>query len=283
MSPVAQATPVAIPAAGERTRPAAPSAPPPAPPPAPPVGPAAPPPAARVKEQPAIASRAALEEQKRSLPDLCAGLFAYVLWLRALPEGQGPEVRAVYQRFDELLREIDNGGKRNGVAPESVRLVLFALAAFADEMILTSKLAFRSSWADQPLQLTYFNENAAGEEFFIRLESSRKLSDGSAADVLESFYLCLSLGFKGRFGGSPKLEKQRRSLMEKLAADIRALHGVAGGLSPHSGRPLLEARVARGFSPWLIPTILLLVVLVVLILLNTFLRIWAVDAAAAFS
>ncbi len=230
-----------------------------------------------------MTARAALEEQKRSLPDLCAGLFAYVLWLRAQPEGQGPEVRAVYQRFDELLREIDNGGKRNGVAPESVRLVLFALAAFADEMILTSKLAFRSSWADQPLQLTYFNENAAGEEFFIRLESSRKLADGSAADVLESFYLCLSLGFKGRFGGSPKFEKQRRSLMEKLAADISSLRGVAGGLSPHAGRPLLEQRVARGFSPWLIPTIALLVVLAVLIILNILLRLMAVDAVAAFT
>jgi type VI secretion system protein ImpK len=275
MSPVAQATPVALPTAGERARPA--------PPALPPAGPPAPPPAARVKEQPAISARAALEEQKRSLPDLCAGLFAYVLWLRAQPEGQGPEIRAVYQRFDELLREIDNGGKRNGVAAESIRLVLFALAAFADEMILTSKLAFRSSWADQPLQLTYFNENAAGEEFFTRLESSRKLSDGSAADVLESFYLCLSLGFKGRYGGSPKFEKQRRSLMEKLATDIRALRGVAGGLSPHAGRPLLEQRVARGFSPWLIPTIALLVVLFVLLLLNTLLRIWAVDAVAAFS
>ena len=104
MSPVAPATPVAMPTASARERPAPPAAPP------------VPPPAGRAKEQPALTARAALEEQKRSLPDLCAGLFAYVLWLRAQPEGQGPEVRAVYQRFDELLREIDNGGKRNGVA-----------------------------------------------------------------------------------------------------------------------------------------------------------------------
>ncbi len=230
-----------------------------------------------------MAPRAALEEQKRSLPDFCAGLFAYVLWLRSLPEGQTPEIRVVYQRFDELLREIDNGGKRNGIAPESVRLVLFALAAFADEMILTSKLTFRASWADQPLQLTYFNENAAGEEFFIRLESSRRLADGSAADVLESFYLCLSLGFKGRFGGSPKMEKQRRSLMEKLAADIQSLRGVAGGLSPHAGRPLVESRVARGFSVWLIPAIALLATLAVLVILNILLRLLAMDAVATFT
>lgn len=192
-------------------------------------------------------------------------------------------MRAVYQRFDELLREIDNGGKLNGASPESIRLVLFALSAFADEMILTSSLPFRSAWADQPLQLTYFNENAAGEEFYVRLDSCHKLKDGSTADVLESYYLCLSLGFKGRFGGSPKLEKQRRSLMEKLASDIGALRGVAGGLSPHAGRPLVAAKVSRGASPWLIPSIAALVTVAVFIILNILVRCLAADTVAAFT
>lgn len=271
MSPTAQATP-------------APSPAPPVVPPAPrqSASPAPAKPKATASLRPVAQTRSAPDEQKRSIPDLCAGLFAYVLWLRKLSEAQAPDVRAVYQRFDELLREIDNGGKRNGASPESVRLVLFALSAFADEMILTSKLPFRGAWADQPLQLTYFNENAAGEEFYVRLDSSHKIADGSAADVLESFYLCLSLGFKGRYGGSPKSEKQRRSLMEKLASDIRALRGVAGGLSPHAGRPLVAERVSRGASLWLVPTIALLVTVAVFIILNILIRCQAADTVAAF-
>jgi|GEM_PF-298528 type IV/VI secretion system ImpK/VasF family protein len=268
MSPIAQATP-APPTTGQ--------APAKASSPVPNASKASP-----AQTRPVAIARPAPDEQKRSIPDLCAGLFAYVLWLRGQAEDQAPDVRAVYQRFDELLREIDQGGKRNGAAPESIRLVLFALSAFADEMILTSKLPFRSAWADQPLQLTYFNENAAGEEFYVRLESSHKLTDGSAADVLESFYLCLSLGFKGRYGGSPKFEKQRRSVMDKLAADIRSLRGAAVGLSPHAGRPLVAEKVSRGASIWLAPTIALLVTLAVLIILNILVRFLAADTAAAF-
>jgi type VI secretion system protein ImpK len=225
----------------------------------------------------------AATQSGRSLPDLCAGLFAYVLWLRAQPEGKAPDVRAVYQRFDELLRGIDADGQRGGATPENVRLVIFALAAFADEMILSSKLPFRAAWADQPLQLTYFNENAAGEEFFTRLEVSRKLRDGGAADVLESYYLCLSLGFKGRFGGSPKLEKQRRSLMEQLVVDIRSARGNATGLSPHALNPTNAAPAAPLIPLWLVPSLAVAALIVMAIALGVLLSQLAAGTAAAFA
>jgi type VI secretion system protein ImpK len=229
------------------------------------------------------AADAAAGAPSRSLPDLCAGLFAYVLWLRGQEEAKAPDVRAVYQRFDELLRDIDAQGQRGGAAPERVRLVLFALVAFADEMILTSKLPFRAEWADQPLQLTYFNENAAGEEFFTRLETSRRPGEPAAAEVLESYYLCLSLGFKGRFGGSPKLEKQRRSFMERLAADISAARGAAGGLSPHVS-PATGVEPASGrISVWLVPVLAALALLAVAVVLNVLVNNLASDAVAAFA
>lgn len=219
----------------------------------------------------------------RSLPDLCAGLFAYVLWLRSQPADKVPDVRAVYQRFDELLRGIDADGQRGGATPENVRLVIFALAAFADEMILSSKLPFRAAWADQPLQLTYFNENAAGEEFFTRLEVSRRLRDAGAADVMESYYLCLSLGFKGRFGGSPKLEKQRRSLLEQLVTDIRAARGNASGLSPHAIKPASVEPAAQLVPVWLVPSLAVAALVVLAIALGVMISQLASGTVAAFA
>lgn len=233
----------------------------------------------------AVASAATpvASQSGRSLPDLCAGLFAYVLWLRAQPEAKAPDVRMVYQRFDELLRGIDADGQRGGAAPENVRLVIFALAAFADEMILSSKLPFRAVWADQPLQLTYFNENAAGEEFFTRLEVSRKLRDVGAADVLESYYLCLSLGFKGRFGGSPKLEKQRRSLMEQLVVDIRSARGNSTALSPHALNPTNAVPASSLVSVWLVPSLAVAALVVMAIALGVLVSQLAAGAATAFA
>lgn len=231
----------------------------------------------------ALAATPAVSQPGRSLPDLCAGLFAYVLWLRSQPEDKAPDVRAVYQRFDELLRGIDADGQRGGATADNVRLVIFALAAFADEMILSSKLPFRAAWADQPLQLTYFNENAAGEEFFTRLEVSRRLRDAGAADVLESYYLCLSLGFKGRFGGSPKLEKQRRSLLEQLVADIRVARGNASGLSPHAVNPASESPAPQLVPIWLVPSLAVAALLAMVIALGILVSQLAVGAVAAFA
>ncbi len=219
----------------------------------------------------------------RSLPDLCAGLFAYVLWLRAQEGAKVPDVRAVYQHFDELLREIDVEGQKGGAKPEHVRLVLFALAAFADEMILTSKLPFRAAWGDQPLQLTYFNENAAGEEFYARLDSTRRAGENIPPDVHESYYLCLSLGFKGRYGGSPKLEKQRRSYMELLAADIGAARGAVGGLSPHVSQATNAAPAPRRVSVWLVPVLAGVALLLLAVVLNLLVHRLAADAVAAFA
>lgn len=228
-------------------------------------------------------SAVAVPASGRLLPDLCAGLFAYVLWLRAQDDAKAPDVRVVYQRFDEMLREIDTEGQRGGATPEHVRLVLFALVAFADEMILTSKLPFRAAWADQPLQLAYFNENAAGEEFFTRLDAIRKPGETATADVLESYYLCLSLGFKGRFGGSPKSEKQRRSYMERLAADISAARGTAGGLSPHVAAVDGIVPGPRRLPVWLLPVLTAIVLLAAVIVANVLVHYLAADAVAAFA
>lgn len=224
----------------------------------------------------------AVSAPARPLPDLCAGLFAYVLWLRVQEEAAVPEVRVVYQRFDEMLREIDAEGQRGGATPEHVRLVLFALVAFADEMILTSRLPFRAAWADQPLQLAYFNENAAGEEFYTRLESIREPGGNVAAEVLESYYLCLSLGFKGRYGGSPKLEKQRRSYMERLAADISAVRGAAGGLSPHLAAASSAPESSR-MPVWLLPMLAVIALVALVVVLNLLVYGLAADAMAAFA
>jgi type VI secretion system protein ImpK len=222
-------------------------------------------------------------ESGRSLPDLCAGLFVYVLWLRSQPPEKAPDVRVVYQRFDELLRGIDADGQRGGATAENVRLVIFALAAFADEIILSSKLPFRSAWADQPLQLTYFNENAAGEEFFTRLEISRKHRNSAAADVLESYYLCLSLGFKGRYGGSPKREKQRRTLMEQLVIDIRSARGNTTGLSPNAHHPLHLAPPMQRISVWLVPSLSIATLIIMVIVMGVFISQLAAKAASAFA
>jgi type VI secretion system protein ImpK len=221
-----------------------------------------------------------------ALPDLCAKCFAYTLWLVQAPAAQGLDVRSIHQRYDELLREFDAEGRRAGYEVAQVRLAMFALVAFIDELVLTSAHAVKKTWSDQPLQLTYFNENSAGEEFYVRLEAARRGESTRDVDVQEAFYLCLSLGFHGRYAGSSRAEKQRRSLMEQLAAEIRSRRGAtAASLSPpwpHAIRAASEHLGERVRSVWAIPLMVGACLLILLVVWNVLLYQAAATAAAAF-
>jgi len=218
-----------------------------------------------------------------ALPDLCAKCFAYTLWLVQAPAAQSLDVRTIHQRYDELLREFDAEGRRAGYEVTQVRLAMFALVAFIDELVLTSAHLVKKTWSDQPLQLTYFNENSAGEEFYVRLEAARRGESARDVDVQEAFFLCLSLGFHGRYAGSSRAEKQRRSLMEQLAGEIRSRRGAtASSLSPHAIRVVSEQLGERLRPVWGVPLVIGALLLILLVIWNVLLYQAAATAAATF-
>lgn len=60
-----------------------------------------------------------------------------------------------------------------------------------------------------------------------------------AADLLEVYYLCLLLGFKGRYAAGGDL----RSIMSAIQEKIRRVRGPAGPLSPRGAIPADAVRV----------------------------------------
>jgi len=101
--------------------------------------------------------------------------------------------------------------------------------------------------------------------------------------VHESFYLCLSLGFKGRFGGSPKLEKQRRSYMEQLATDISAARGATGALSQHVAAVGSIVPEAPRRSLWRLPLMAMAIFVVAVVILNILVHCLASKAITVFA
>jgi type VI secretion system protein ImpK len=100
----------------------------------------------------------------------------------------------------------------------------------------------RGAWGSRPLQMQYFNENLAGENFFARLEALRR--DRRRVDVLRVYYLCLLFGFQGRYairGGEMELIK----IIDAVKADLQAGMEFPDQLSP-AGQPPDEPLVQRG-------------------------------------
>ena len=106
------------------------------------------------------------------------------------------EAPALAARLEPLLAAAQQDALAIGTTEEDTRSALFAVAAWVDETLLTCDWPAAQAWQRQLLQRQFFGISNAGVAFFERLA---QFGDGQA-DVEEVYVLCLSMGFKGRFG-----------------------------------------------------------------------------------
>lgn len=168
----------------------------------------------------------------KNLATLCSDCFVLILKLRASREFGDVEV--LRQRIKTLFEKIERDGRHAGFAFEDIQTAKFGLVAFIDETVVTSDWSQKENWLSNPLQFILFNRFDAGEEFFQKLQELRT-NARSNAPVLEVYYYCLALGFKGKY----KIHEPERlrSLIDELYRDLRYLTGRdIPALSPHGQR-----------------------------------------------
>jgi type VI secretion system protein ImpK len=72
--------------------------------------------------------------------------------------------------------------------------------AFLDESVLNSQAPIAADWRRQPLQEELFGRAIAGNVFFQNLKQLLRRNDSAdLADMLEIYYLCMLLGYGGRY------------------------------------------------------------------------------------
>jgi type VI secretion system protein ImpK len=177
-----------------------------------------------VAEMPAAPQRS--PRRANDLLSLSAPLLELVLKIQAGVVEPSHDIRPL---ADDLLRQLEEGALQLGYHPRQIEHVKFALVAFLDETVLSPQRDFplRGEWERSPLQLIYFKIHLAGEEFFDRLELALSSADGSGGDVAEVYYVCLTLGFKGKYN-IYLLEEQLRQVIKQTGERLRA----AGRLQP---------------------------------------------------
>ncbi len=193
-----------------------------------------------------------------TLSELCIPTFTYVSCLSEAEHA--PAIEQVRFKFEQLFREVDRLGREAGYDPVDLRYVIFALVAFADERLLSRQWTHREVWLSEPLQLVFFNMNAAGQEFYARLAQIRdgSIQSEASAEIVECYYLCLALGFRGCFCGSAAADKRRQDLQDEIYRE----------LARNKRRPNITFEIAEGGHPtsgttklrpvWLVPLVCLL-------------------------
>lgn len=147
-----------------------------------------------------------------------------LMQIRRLEEGEVANPAVLQAGLKEQLEPLRKRAVKDGLSQEEANQILYALAAFADEVGSHSKSeSVATYWNENKLQMTYFNENLAGEHFFDRLEELLKA--GESIEAILAYYYCLNLGFKGQYavtGGDAALIE----IVEKVRAHL-SKHGMA--------------------------------------------------------
>jgi len=159
-----------------------------------------------------------------------------------------PAPQVLRQRITGLLEAMNARASEAGIPPGDLSEALYAIVAFMDEQILRSQWSGRQQWMGQPLQLTYFNENTAGEGFFQRMQSLEQRPN--QAHVLEIYYLCLALGFRGKYAlhAAGDLDAVEERVGSVLNRQLRS----SDELSPHG----YQRDNVRGFNRRPTPVVL---------------------------
>ena len=204
---------------------------------------------------------------RQPLPEICSGFIAYGIQISKAAD-PGPAEK-LYSKVDELFREIDIAARANDIPLEDVQQAKYALVAFFDEIVLSSNWAAKDAWQGKPLQLAYFNDFSAGEEFYNKLEALRNTREQRKLDVLEVYFLCLSLGFRGKYADLQGMER-RKVLLDALAREMKAARG--GGddaaLSPHWQPPDNMPAIARVVPAWVVPVVCASIIVILFIVLS---------------
>lgn len=137
-------------------------------------------------------------------------------------------------RLKQFLTQFERGAGKLGASADDIYACKYAFCATVDEAVLMSSFKVRESWQRLPLQVQFFGDQLAGEQFFLKLDEFRQQGT-SRLQVLEVYQMCLLLGFQGKYliEGSEKLGY----LTARLGDEIARMRGNAAGFAPHWAAP----------------------------------------------
>ena len=229
---------------GGRTKPAA--VPPAAPVVAPPPPPVSPPAAAPVAS---AAEMAAIPDITVGTPLAAAAAPLLQLLARLRNTAHQPDPGDLQARAVRALRAFEQRARNAGVPPDLLQPAHYALCASIDDAVLNTPWGAASPWAKRPLVAGLHPDAAGDDRFFEELARLQK-EPATYLPAIEIFYLCLSLGFMGKYRQSPRgpadLDQMRAVTCGIIVGQRKA---DAAELSAHWQGVAAPYRPARGGLP----------------------------------
>lgn len=167
-----------------------------------------------------------------SLGRIAGDFFASVMLVAEAGEAGQTDPATLRGQLVTQLDAVSKHPVATALEPMELEDARFALAAWADELLVRSAWSGADVWAADLLQTRLFRTNRGGDEFYERL--GRLRPDQNAARQI--YFLCFCFGFEGQLIGQ---EPERRALMQQHYDMLRAAGKArdlvnAGQLSPEA-------------------------------------------------
>jgi len=222
------------------------------------------------------------------LVDAAAPLLNAAPRIRQMPAHPSPPalrdaLAAGIKRFEEKARSL-------GLPNDQVIAARYILCTFLDESAASTPWGGSGVWAAHSLLVQFHNEGWGGEKVFQLLA---KLAPDVATNrnLLELLYVCIALGFEGRYRVVDNGRAQLDSVRSRLAQMLRTPDAEDPALSPHwQGAPVKAPRLVDGVPVWIGAAIAALLLLAVFVALRlsinahsdpAFIALQTLDAKAA--
>ncbi|MBI5448682.1 MAG: DotU family type IV/VI secretion system protein [Gammaproteobacteria bacterium] len=155
---------------------------------------------------------------------------------------QFTDISELYLDLIHEIKSFESYAQRLNYRPETVLIARYILTATLDETILETDWGRENNWEKHKLLLFFQQEEWGGERFFVILE---RLEEEPALyiDVLELVYMCLSLGYEGKFRYQ---ERGHLTLSDLLQDLFYKIYQVRRELKPdlNGKKPLLLPKLA---------------------------------------
>ena len=184
------------------------------------------------------------------LENAASALLALISQLAYSPSHPNP--RQLKQQLVQELQTFKVTAEQAQYDAATIKYASYTLCTAIDEAIFNTPWGRQSGWGEQSLLSTFHGDVSGGEQFFVNL---KQLSQTPAKHLhlLELKYLCLSLGFQGRYRLIDNGKEKLAQIREWLADLIRKQNGnPEPALSPHWRGVSRDNTLAKVIPLWLI-------------------------------
>jgi type VI secretion system protein ImpK len=146
---------------------------------------------------------------------------------------QQANIATLRQQAVQEVRAFEERMRGSGVVAEDAVVARYVMCGFMDSAVLNTPWGAQGDWASQSLLVLFHKEVSSGEKFFDIQERLRG-DPKRYIDLIELAYVCLALGYEGKYRHDPSGQGRLADLQHDLYRLIREQRQTRDeDLSPH--------------------------------------------------